>query len=149
MKRKLKRIALALLFLFILIQFYQPARNVDNGQVYTTDFTRVYNAPVEIKNILQTSCYDCHSNNTDYRWFDYIQPARALVENHIENAKENLNFNEWGTYYPRKQARLLRAIKEQVEKSEMPLPSYTWLHPDAKLTDAEAQTLINWIEKQE
>ena len=58
------------LFIFIAIQFYQPALNVDKGQVYTTDFTQVYKMPVEVKAMLQTSCYDCHSNNTNYVWYD-------------------------------------------------------------------------------
>lgn len=92
------------------IQFYQPALNLDRGQVYTTDFTQSYKMPVEVKTMLQTSCYDCHSNNTNYVWYDYVQPARSMVENHIKNAKQNLNFNEWGNYSNRKQERLLNSI---------------------------------------
>ena len=148
MNRIYKRIALALLVLFVAIQFYQPARNVDDGQVYKADFTKVYKVPAKVKNILQVSCYDCHSNNTRYEWFNYIQPGRMFVEYHIKKAKEDLNFNEWGNYYSLKQNRLLESIKTQVEKKKMPLPSYTWLHPYVKLSDAQRDTLIKWIEKQ-
>ena len=111
MKKVLKIILAIVLFIFIAIQFYQPALNVDKGQVYTTDFTQFYKMPVQVKAMFQTSCYDCHSNNTNYVWYDYIQPARALVESHIKNAKEDLNFNEWGKYSNRKQERLLNSIK--------------------------------------
>jgi len=149
MRRKQKRIILVLLVLFVAIQFYQPARNTDSGQVDKADFTEVYKAPVNVKNILQVSCYDCHSNNTRYEWFDYIQPIRMLVEYHINKAKEDLNFNEWGNYYDLKKGRLLESIKTQVEKKKMPLPSYTWLHPEVKLSDAQRATLINWIKGQE
>ncbi|MGZ3903720.1 MAG: heme-binding domain-containing protein, partial [Bacteroidia bacterium] len=33
---------------------------------------------------------------------------------------------------------------EQVKEGEMPMDSYTWMHSEAKLTDAEKQTLITW-----
>lgn len=149
MKKVLKIILAIVLFIFIGIQFYQPALNVDKGQVYTTDFTQVYKMPVEVKAMLQTSCYDCHSNNTKYVWYDYIQPARAIVENHINNAKEDLNFNEWGNYSNRKQERLLNSIKEQIETKQMPLSSYTLMHKDAKLNDEQIKTLTNWLKEQE
>ena len=149
MKKVLKIILAIVLFIFIAIQFYQPALNVDKGQVYTTDFTQVYKMPVEVKAMLQTSCYDCHSNNTKYVWYDYIQPARAIVENHIKNAKEDLNFNEWGTYTNRKQERLLNSIKEQIETKQMPLSSYTLMHTDAKLNDEQIKTLTDWLKEQE
>ena len=149
MKKVLKIILAIVLFIFIAIQFYQPALNVDKGQVYTTDFTQFYEMPVQVKTMFQTSCYDCHSNNTKYVWYDYIQPARALVESHIKNAKEDLNFNEWGTYSNRKQERLLNSIKEQIETKQMPLSSYTLMHKDAKLNDEQIKTLTNWLKEQE
>jgi len=149
MKRVLKIMLTIVLFIFIAIQFYQPALNVDKGQVYTTDFTQVYKMPVEVKAMLQTSCYDCHSNNTNYVWYDYVQPARTLVENHIKNAKQDLNFNEWGTYSNRKQERLLNSIKEQIETKQMPLSSYTIMHENAKLNDEQIKVLTNWLKEQD
>lgn len=149
MKRVLKIMLTIVLFIFIAIQFYQPALNVDKGQVYTTDFTQVYKMPVEVKAMFQTSCYDCHSNNTNYAWYDYVQPARALVENHIKNAKQDLNFYEWGTYSNRKQERLLNSIKEQIETKQMPLSSYTIMHNNAKLNDEQIKVLTNWLKEQE
>ena len=149
MKKVLKIILAIVLFIFIGIQFSQPALNVDKGQVYTTDFTQAYKMPVQVKAMFQTSCYDCHSNNTNYFWYDYIQPARALVESHIKNAKEDLNFNEWGKYSNRKQERLLNSIKEQIETKQMPLSSYTLMHKDAKLNDEQIKVLTNWLKEQE
>jgi|SRR5690625_2858919 len=148
MVRKRKIIGFTLLGLFIAFQFYQPARNIDDGQDYTTDFQKIYQPQKEIGQILQTSCYNCHSNNTQYEWFDYIQPGRLLVEDHIKNAKNDLNFNEWGDYSDRKQERLLRSIKTQIEENKMPPPSYTWLHPESQLNEGQIQKIINWIEKQ-
>jgi mono/diheme cytochrome c family protein len=31
--------------------------------------------PIEVKAVFQTSCYDCHSNNTNYVGYDYIKPT--------------------------------------------------------------------------
>ena len=148
MKRVLKIMLAIVLFIFIAIQFYQPALNIDKGQVYTSDFTQVYKMPVEVKAMFQNSCYDCHSNNTNYVWYDYVQPVRTLVEKHIKNAKEDLNFNEWGTYSNRKQERLLNSSKEQIETKQMPLSSFTMMHQNAKLNDEQIKVLTNCLKEQ-
>ncbi len=145
MKRRFKKIGIALLASFILLQFYQPARNKSNGQDLSKDFVTVYNVPDSIKNILHTSCYDCHSNNTNYLWYDYIQPGRMLVESHIRKGKKELNFSEWADYTKRKQESKLERITKQVQKGEMPLKSYTMLHTSAKLNEAEKRQLIYWL----
>ena len=149
MKKIIKKILFIGLIIFLLMQLYQPARNESFEQDITANFTKVYNVPKNVEAILRTSCYDCHSNNTNYVWYDYVQPMRALVENHIKNAKEDLNFNEWGTYSNRKQERLLNSIKEQIETKQMPLSSYTIMHKKAKLNDEQIKVLTNWLKKQE
>lgn len=146
---KIKPILLVLLIIFITIQFYQPALNIDKGQVYETDFTKVYRVPEKVGNTLKISCYDCHSNNTSYVWYDYIQPVRTLAENHIKDAKGDLNFNEWGNYSKRKQNRLLSSIKKQIETKQMPLSSYTLMHKNAKLDDEQIAMLSAWFNNQQ
>ncbi len=136
------------LLVFVFIQFYQPAFNRDKGSAGTNDFARVCKMPAEVKIMFQNSCYDCHSNNTDYAWYDYIQPARTVVEDHIKNAKEDLNFSEWGTYSSRKQERLLNSIKEQIVNRQMPLSSYTVMHRKAKLSNDEIKTVTKWLNEQ-
>jgi hypothetical protein len=59
----IKKLLLALFCVFIAIQFIQPARN-ENGQVKTTDISKVLTVPDKVIGILKKSCYDCHSNNT-------------------------------------------------------------------------------------
>lgn len=149
MKRRIKPVVLASLFLFIAIQFYQPARNSNKEQDGTMDIAQAYDVPADVKRILHISCYDCHSSNTKYVWYDYIQPVRMMVESHIKRAREGLDFSEWGTYSNRKKERLLTSIKKQIETREMPLPSYTLMHKNARLSEAQAKILIDWIESQE
>ncbi|KIA95973.1 cytochrome C [Pedobacter kyungheensis] len=148
MKKMLKTWVFLLLLLFLLIQLYRPALNLNQRQAGSTGFIQFYKAPVTIGNILNNSCYDCHSNNTNYRWYQYIQPVQLFTENHIHSGKEVLNFNEWNQYSGRKQNRLLRSIKNQIESKEMPLSSYTALHRNAKLDNAQIKTLVSWLESQ-
>lgn len=145
MKRKLKKVGFILFFVLIAIQFYQPALNQSSGQDYTNDFLITTNAPKNISKLIQTSCYNCHSNNTNYLWYDYVQPARMFVEAHISDGKEELNFNEFGSYSNRKQQSKLEAMIKQIKSSEMPLSSYTLLHQDAVLNETQKKDLITWI----
>jgi cytochrome c553 len=150
MKKGVKILMALALLIFIAIQFYQPVPNIDKGQVYKTDFMQAYDSmPEEVKIIFKTSCYDCHSNHTNYEWYDYIQPARGFVDNHIKEAKEDLNFSEWTMYSNRKQQRLITSIKKQIETKKMPMPSYMMMHTDARLNDQQIKRVTNWLEKQE
>lgn len=147
MKIGIKKILYTGLIVFLLMQLYQPARNESYEQVNTVTFTKVYQVPKNIETILRTSCYDCHSNNTNYLWFDNIQPARMLVENHIKKAKKDLNFDEWGNYSSRKQRNKLDRIVKQIKSNEMPLASYTLIHKNAILTPAQKEEVIIWFQK--
>lgn len=131
---------------FILIQFIQPARN-KNGQVLPTDITRTFTMPPTIKTILETACYDCHSNNTRYPWYANIQPGGWWLAKHIRDGKDEINFSEFGSYSPRRQASKLRSIENSIKDGTMPLYSYTLLHKDARLTNDQKAQLSAWVSK--
>nr|WP_294921720.1 heme-binding domain-containing protein [uncultured Flavobacterium sp.] len=147
MKRFIRKILFIGLIIFLLMQLYQPARNSDYGQVLPIHISRFYPIPKNVQTILQTSCYDCHSNNTQYPWYSYIQPARTFMEGHITKGKENLNFSQWGSYSKRKQENKLDRIAKQIKANEMPLASYTLIHKNAVLNTVQKEQLLNWIEK--
>ncbi|QIL41828.1 heme-binding domain-containing protein [Pedobacter sp. HDW13] len=148
MKKMLKTGAFLLLLLFLLVQLYRPALNIKQGQAGSAGFVQFYRPPLAVGNILANSCYDCHSNNTNYKWYQYIQPVQVFTQGHINSGKEVLNFNEWNNYPNRKQKRLLQSIKKQIESEKMPLNSYTLLHRNARLNKLQVKTLINWFENQ-
>ena len=131
---------------FILIQFIQPARN-KNGQVLPTDITRIFTMPPTIKTILETACYDCHSNNTRYPWYANIQPGGWWLAKHIRDGKDEINFSEFGSYSSRRQASKLRSIENSIKDGTMPLYSYTLLHKDARLTNDQKAELSAWVSK--
>lgn len=145
MKKIIKKILFIGLIIFLLIQLYQPARNIGLEQDITANFTKVYNVPKNVEAIFRTSCYDCHSNNTNYPWYSYIQPVRMVMESHINEGKENLNFNEWGNYSSRKQNNKLDRIAKQIQSNEMPLSSYTMIHKNATLSATQKKEVLDWI----
>lgn len=139
-----KIIAIVLLVAFVGIQFIPTTRN-QSDTVPSTDFMLVNNVPETIQKKLQVSCYDCHSNNTQYPWYNKIQPAAWFLEDHIKEGKAELNFNEWDSLSSRRKASKLRSIIKQIESGEMPLNSYTLIHTDATFSEVEAEAMINFI----
>jgi len=120
---------------FIIIQFYQPERNITVEKT-EKGFLKVYDIPKNVKSMLKTSCFDCHSNNTAYPWYSNIQPICFMMGRHIETGKENLNFDDWGIYSERKRQNKIRGIIESIKKGEMPLSSYTLIHRNAVLSES-------------
>jgi hypothetical protein len=133
-----------LLVVFMGIQFIPTKRNQSNV-VPETDFMLVNNVPETIQKKLQVSCYDCHSNNTQYPWYNNVQPMAWFMQNHIKEGKKELNFNEWADYSDRRKKSKLKSIISQIEDNEMPLDSYTLIHKDAIFSDNEKQEIIKWV----
>lgn len=146
MKRILRKVVIVGVIIFLLMQLYQPARNKDNGEVLPSHITKLYPVPDSVNVIFETSCYDCHSNSTNYPWYAYIQPARFIMERHIRNGKKDLNFSEFGNYSRRKQESKLKSSSKQVKSGDMPLASYNFLHKNAKLTSRQRETVIRWVD---
>lgn len=147
MKKITKRILFIGTIVFLLMQLYQPSRNEGSKKEMTESFVRVYTVPENIKTVLRTSCYDCHSNNTYYPWYSNIQPIRFFMDGHIEKGKKDLNFDEFGSYSKRKQKSKLDGIVKQIKSDEMPLSSYTLIHKEAILTTAQKKEVIYWMNK--
>lgn len=135
-----------LLVALVGIQFVPTDRN-QSDLIPKTDFMVVNEVPKNIANIIKTSCYDCHSNNTDYPWYNKVQPVAWYLEDHVEHGKEELNFNEWDFYSSRRKNSKLKSVLRQIEDDEMPLTSYTLIHRDARLSDTEKKTVLDWVSK--
>tara|TARA_R110001632_G_scaffold137169_7_gene252834 strand:+ start:2713 stop:3153 length:441 start_codon:yes stop_codon:yes gene_type:complete len=129
---------------FVVIQFF-PVDYNQNEVVPQTDFLLVNKVPAIVEKTLQVSCYDCHSNNTVYPWYNKIQPAAWFLEQHISDAKSELNFSEWDTYSDRKKKSKISSIIKQIESGEMPMESYTILHRAAKLDSVLKGQIINYM----
>ena len=138
-----KKILLVLGILFIAIQFIRPVHN-KSGQVLTTDISNVVTIPDIVLTQLKNACYDCHSNNTDYPWYSNIQPMGWLMAYHIKEAKNQLNFSEFGSYTQRRQLSKLDGIANSLKDDIMPLKSYKMIHKNTQLSTEGKALLINW-----
>ncbi len=142
----IKTIVIILLVVFVGLQFLPTERNQTNAG-FATDFLVVNNTPENIGVLLQTSCYDCHSNNSEYPWYNKIQPVAWFLEDHIKEGKKELNFNEWEAYSDRRKSSKLKSIISQIEDDEMPLSSYMLVHRDAILSPLEKTLVIDYMKQ--
>ena len=140
---KQMKIILSLIALFIVIQFIRPAKNSSTTQTGQT-IADVFPVSDTVRHILTTSCFNCHSNNTRYPWYASVEPVGWYLNDHIQDGKHDLNFDEFGTYVPRRQYGKLRQIQRQIKEDEMPLPSYLLIHRDAVLSAGQKTILLTW-----
>lgn len=146
MKTKLtiKKIGIAFIVLFIVIQVFQINKTI-NPVNEQTDFIAVTQTNPEVATILKNACYDCHSNQPTYPWYTSVAPVSWWIKNHINEGSKHLNFSIWQTYTVKRKDHKLEECVEMIEEGEMPMNSYTWMHPESKLTDAQKQLLIDWF----
>jgi Haem-binding domain len=143
MKRVLKIIVVVLFVAFIVVQFIRP--NMTNPPVVAEQTLEASTQlPENVKTILSRSCADCHTNSTVYPWYAQISPFSWFLADHIKDGRREVNFSEWATFEDRRKKRKLQEICEQVETREMPLPSYLWIHWDAKMSDEEIRIVCDW-----
>jgi len=139
-----KKIALLLLVVFIIAQFFGPEKN--DGDITSVEaFYADTNPSNEVKMILKNACLDCHSSSTRYPWYNNITPVNYWLDEHITDGKKHLNLSKWDDYSDKKKDHKLDELAEEVEEKEMPLPSYTWTHGDADLSQEQIDAVVNWI----
>ena len=141
-----KKIAIVLLVVLVGMQFYRPDKNISEGDYVAAFETETQPSP-EVKEILKTACYDCHSANTKYPWYNNIAPVSYWLADHIGEGREHLDFSDWENYDANKKDHKLEELIEEVKEGEMPLNEYTWTHADAKLSEAQISALLTWAEK--
>jgi len=145
MKNLLKKGIIVLLVTFILIQFYRPQKNTSDNSYTTEFFEKETQPPAPILETLQTSCYDCHSNETSYPWYYEVAPVSYWINDHITEGKKHLNFSDWASYNTKKKDDKIKELIEEVQSGEMPLSSYTWTH--GKITEDQVKGLVAWAER--
>ncbi len=145
--RKLRKILkwglLVVLCLFVIAQFYRPAKT--NPVIEASNALEAHvQVDPKVAAIINRSCADCHSNKTRWPWYSHVAPVSWFVIDHVDHGRSHLNFSEWGKYDRNEQRKLLNVTSEIVREGGMPLSSYTPLHPGSKLTAEDIKTLCDW-----
>lgn len=134
-------LALVLLIIQLIPSGLPPAENESDGDIIQSGLVGQEVAP-----LLKTSCYNCHSNETNYPWYAHVAPASWLIAYDVKKGREELNFSEWQEYDSNRMVSKLDDIATEVGEGHMPKSIYTLIHPSAKLSDDQRTLIVAWTE---
>ncbi len=88
--------------------------------------------------IARSACYDCHSNESVWPWYSKIAPSSWLLKWDVDRGRQAMNFST---------SHRIEAdeIQEVLADGEMPPPQYLLLHPEARLSQTDINTLVNGL----
>lgn len=142
----IKKLLWFLLVVFIIAQFFRPEKN--EGEMTSINaFLAETNPPEDVKIILKETCYDCHSDVTEYPWYNNITPVNYWLANHVKHGKKHFNISNWEGNSTKRKDHKFEELIETVEDKEMPLKSYTLTHNEANLSDKQIGAVIDWAKK--
>jgi len=147
MNKIVKKILTGLLVILVGIQFIRIDKTNPESDPQA-DFISKHQPPAELAKLIRLACYDCHSHHTEYPWYTNIAPFSFWIKDHINHARKHLNFSTWTSYAPKRAHHKLEECYEKVDEGHMPLPSFLWMHPEAKLTPEQRNSLANWFKGQ-
>jgi hypothetical protein len=124
--------------LLLLIQLIPYGRNHTNPPVVREP---AWDSP-QTQQLAQRACYDCHSNATVWPWYSNVAPMSWLLQRHVDEGRDYLNFSEWGAGREGEEA---EELAEVVLEGEMPPRSYLPLHPEASLIRPEKEALAQGL----
>ena len=145
--RKLVRVSLLVLALLLAGAQFVPLDRTNPPSDPQQHFNVVARPPQAVASVLQRSCRDCHTNDTTWPWYSRVAPVSFLVVDDVKEGRSHLNFSEWGKLDARRAARKLEEICDEIKAGNMPERKYTLIHPSAKLTAEEVQTICGWTEQ--
>jgi heme-binding protein len=140
MSRRLKQAAVVLVAAFAAAQLLRPERA--NPPI---DASRAIQADVETSGglvpVLDRACNDCHSNATVWPWYTHIAPVSWVIAHGVTEGRKAVNFSEWAAYHPDQQRALLALACQDASDGRMPGRPWTVLHPDARLSKEDINTI--------
>jgi hypothetical protein len=140
--KNLKWIFVAVCVAFALLQFTTPAHTNPPVQ---TDFLAATAAPPKIAAMFHSACYDCHSNETRWPWYSNIAPISWQIAQDVNDGRKEVNLSEWPTNNLKRAWKEMENMSDLIDQKEMPLPKYTLIHKDARLTDEQRDELTQWL----
>jgi hypothetical protein len=139
-RKGLKYTGLAVVLILLAIQLIRPERTNPPSDPALSFVAAAKPGPAMVE-VIQRSCYDCHSNQTVWPWYSQVAPVSWLVADDVRDGRRHLNFSEWGSYSPEVSRTKLKEICDEVKSGGMPLGIYTIIHSQAKLTPGDVKVL--------
>ena len=146
MKRILKWGFVGIVAVAALLQLTNPSRTnppvVSGHELFPPG-----HAQPPVATTMRAACYDCHSNETKWPWYSHVAPVSWLVASDVKAGRARMNFSDWPTDHPDRAAKRLGDISEEVQNGEMPPGNYKSMHPEARLTQAQRDQIIQWADE--
>jgi hypothetical protein len=142
MKRKWKWGFVVLAAGFVLLQLTNPPRT--NPPV-VSDLMAANAPPPPIAALLHAACYDCHSSGTRWPWYARVAPMSWLIADDVKEGRKHLNLSDWPKDNPRRAAKRLESMNDEISFGEMPPKKYALLHTGARLTENQREELEDWL----
>lgn len=139
----MKKIFFWIVGIALAIQFIRP-----DFTSASVDRTVTLQADIKTMNLIKNSCYDCHSNETNYPWYHNVAPISWVMADHINRGRKTLNFSEWDNIDPKIKLERLKRAKETINNHLMPKSEYVMLHEDALLAPHEQQWLGKFFDSE-
>jgi heme-binding protein len=140
MGKRLKVVVIVLVVAWVAAQLVRPNRT--NPPI---DRSRTIQAHVGMSSglvaVLDRACSDCHSNATVWPWYTQVAPMSWLMAYGVAEGRKAVNFSEWAAYPPEQQRKLLSRACQDASEGKMPGSPYTLLHPEARLSARDLETI--------
>ena len=127
-------------FVFLGMQFVPTATMPKTSETTGIHMVQIVNPQVGA--ILDRSCQDCHSSHTTWPWYSRVAPMSWIVSKHVREGREILDFSDWANRPRSADERML--ICDAVSDGRMPLPEYTLIHRNAKLSKRDVELICKW-----
>jgi len=134
----MKQVLLGAVTFFVGIQLVPYGRDHTNP---TTNVEPTWDSPATRQAVVGV-CFDCHSNQTKWPWYSNIAPVSWVVQHHVDEGRETINFSEWNQDWESAED-----AAEEVAKGRMPMGGYDLMHPEAALTPAQRTALADGLER--
>lgn len=134
----------ALLFVLSLaLAFVHP---FGNARLAHSDYRLMNTAQIDpgVLVVIKRSCQNCHSERTEWPWYSHAAPISWLIERDVQGGRSQWNMSRWERYSVEDREQSLSKIGSMVRNRKMPLPQYLFLHPEAKLSDADVDLIYRW-----
>ena len=93
--------------------------------------------------LAKDACFDCHSNETTWPWYANFAPVSWLVQYDVMEGRRHLNFSDWRR--GERKGEKVKELREVLSEGEMPPLPFLLLHPEARLSDAQKQQLLDGL----
>jgi hypothetical protein len=139
----MKIVVYFVVFVAIVIQFIRP--DFKNPVI---DEKVALNTDPQVMHVLKNSCYDCHSSETKYPWYQNVAPVSWIMSDHIVRGRKALDFSNWANIDPKIKLERLERAAQVINNNMMPKHEYLLMHKNAVLNNEDKQTLEKFFDSQ-